>query len=598
MKFRSPFSEETGIAVSHGARQPAASEARGIGSPRTVAGIPLIHLAVLVAVALPYFTNLGVSSLWDSNESFYAVTPLEMLQSGNFIAPTFNAEVRAQKPPLTYWPIALCYRLFGVSEFSVRLPGAFAASGLLLFVYLTGRLLFSTRVALISLVLTGTTIRIFLLARKLPIDILLLFFLAGTGYFLARGIARNSSRSWMAAYGLTALGFLTKGPIAVVIPFGACVVWALWSGALGFKQMRLAPGLLLFAALVLPWYVLVYRHSGWVYIAPFFLRDNLGRYATQELGPSRGPFYYAGVYLMEFFPWSLLSIPALACLWRIRGAVDLRRSLAWGFPLTWSLLVFVFFTASRNKQEYYIAPMYPMMALIVAAAFDQQLISAAQGTARLWRRAWKPALIAIAALFFCTGIALPFLIGGAIPGIGAFLRFGPSAVLLTCAAALAYCTATRGAGSAILVLASCWWLLLLAVPAFYLAAVEPFRPIRSLCAGLRPELSPGDEVGYYRAAAPSMLFYLRRPIFEEYQPEKMVRIFQSPKRVFCIMSASDRNYFVNERRLVLHVLDRRPQLVSRIRDLKDEKSRMDRELVLVSNQPVDYGAAADRREAP
>jgi hypothetical protein len=239
-----------------------------------------------------------------------------------------------------------------------------------------------------------------------------------------------------------------------------------------------------------------------------------------------------------------------------------------------------------------------MMALIVAAAFDQQLISTGQGTAQLWRRAWKPALITIAALFFCAGIVLPFLIGGAIPGIGAFLRFGPSAVLLTCAVGLAYCIARRGAGHAILVLAACWWLLLLAVPAFYLAAVEPFRPIRSLCAGLRPELSPGDEVGYYRAAAPSMLFYLRRPIFEEWKAERMVRIFESPKRVFCIMSVSDRNYFVNERKLVLHVMDRRPQLVSRIRDLKDEKSRMDRELVLVSNRPADSGAAADSREAP
>jgi 4-amino-4-deoxy-L-arabinose transferase-like glycosyltransferase len=565
---------------------------------RARTGVPLIHIVVFAAVALPYFVNLGASSLWDSNESFYAVTPLEMIQSGDFLAPTFNSQPRAQKPPLTYWPIALCYRLFGVSEFSVRLPGAFAAAGLMLFVYLTGRLLFSPRAALISIVLTGTTMRIFLLARKLPIDILLLFFLAGTGYFVIRGIERDSTRDWLAAYALAALGFLTKGPVAVVIPFGACVVWSLWSGSPGFRKMRLARGILLFSVLVLPWYVLVYLHSGWVYIAPFLVRDNLGRFATEGLGPSRGPFYYAGVFLAEFFPWSILSVAALAQLWRVRKTLDLRHNLAWGFPLTWSLLVFAFFTASQNKQEYYIAPMYPMMALVLAAALDLSLASAEDAAVATWRKIWRPSLSVIAVLLLFGGLSLPFLIGAVIPGAGAVLKFGPTIVLLACVAALVWKIAWRRPADCVALLLVCWWFLLLAVPALYLPAFEPFRPIRSLCADLKPMLSPGDEVGYYRAAAPSMLFYLRRPIFEEWKSEKMVRIFQSSKRVFCVMSEADRDFFVGSRRLVLHVLDRRPQPVSRFRDIRDAKSRIGRELVLVSNQPLDLGAAAGRREAP
>src|SRR5512135_2726077 len=109
----------------------------------------------------------------------------------------------------------------------------------MVFVYLTGRLLFSPRVALVSLMFTGTTTRVMLLARKLPIDILLLFFLAGTGYFLIRGIARNSTPGWLLAYAFSALGFLTKGPIAVIIPFGTVALWAAWSRGLNLKEMRL-----------------------------------------------------------------------------------------------------------------------------------------------------------------------------------------------------------------------------------------------------------------------------------------------------------------------------------------------------------------------
>ena len=86
-------------------------------------GAPFV---VLAAVALPYFIHLGTSSLWDANEAFYAETPREMLESGDYLAPRFNHQLRPQKPPLTYWLVLASYNLFGVSEFAVRLPGALA----------------------------------------------------------------------------------------------------------------------------------------------------------------------------------------------------------------------------------------------------------------------------------------------------------------------------------------------------------------------------------------------------------------------------------------------------------------------------------------
>src|SRR5262249_7771877 len=106
-----------------------------------------VQVIIITAVALPYFVNLGASSLWDANESFYAETPREMMESGDYLAPQFNYQPRAQKPPLTYWLILLSYQLLGISEFAVRLPGALAALGILLFTYGIGRSLFSPTAA-------------------------------------------------------------------------------------------------------------------------------------------------------------------------------------------------------------------------------------------------------------------------------------------------------------------------------------------------------------------------------------------------------------------------------------------------------------------
>ena len=147
---------------------------------------------VLAAVALPYFIHLGTSSLWDANEAFYAETPREMLESGDYLAPRFNHQLRPQKPPLTYWFVLASYNLFGVSEFAVRLPGALAALGVIVFTFGIGRALFSPFAGILAAVMIGTTPRFFILARKLPIDILLLFWLTGSAYFFVHALRRPS----------------------------------------------------------------------------------------------------------------------------------------------------------------------------------------------------------------------------------------------------------------------------------------------------------------------------------------------------------------------------------------------------------------------
>ena len=83
--------------------------------------------ALLLAAVVPYFLNLGVSSIWDANEAFYAQTPREMIETGDYVTPSFNFQLRMNKPVLSYWNVAASYRLFGVSEWSERVPIALGA---------------------------------------------------------------------------------------------------------------------------------------------------------------------------------------------------------------------------------------------------------------------------------------------------------------------------------------------------------------------------------------------------------------------------------------------------------------------------------------
>ena len=106
-----------------------------------------------------------------------------------------------------------------------------------------------------------------------------------------------------------------------------------------------------------------------------------------------------------------------------------------------------------------------------------------------------------------------------------------------------------------------------------------------------------DQVGYFRATAPSMAFYLRRPIFEEFDPEAMARRFQSQDRVYCLLTEKEYNHFVGSEDIILYILDRRPRLMANMRVLLGQESWAEQELLLVSNRPFEE-AAPEGRQTP
>lgn len=536
---------------------------------------PLVHALLVTLLALPYFVNLGVSSLWDANEAFYAETPREMMVTGDYLAPRFNFEPRVQKPPLTYWVVLLSYRAFGVGEFAVRFPGALAALGVLLFCYGAARSAYGPRAGLAAAAIAATTARIFILARRLPIDILLLFFLTGALFFILRALRRDGRGPWVPVYLFLGLAIMTKGPVALVIPAAALGGWRLLAG----QRAKVHPlvGTAILAAVVLPWYLAVWQAHGWDYIAPFFLSDNLGRFATETLGPSRSVFYYIHVFLSDFFPWSLLLAAALVSWRRLRREASAGSSPGW-LLLCWACVVFLLFSLSKNKQEYYIAPMYPACAVLIAGALVR-LPGLRPG------RTWAWAYGGAAALMLGLSLALPFVFTAFMPALPPLLLYGPTVLFGAGALAVGACIVRRRRGLSFAALALSLWSVYLLGAAAYIPALEALRPVKGFCRVIARQWRPeaGDSAGFYRASLPSMVFYLERPIFQETDPEGMLGRFRSPGRVFCILSRADYEYFIG-RGADLHIIDQGPHFSLRFGSLLQKGKFPGRQLILVSNR--------------
>jgi 4-amino-4-deoxy-L-arabinose transferase-like glycosyltransferase len=575
----------------------------------------LMHAAVLLAISLPYVINLGTSSIWDANEAFYAETPREMLATGDYLAPHFNFQPRVQKPPLTYWAILVSYKIFGVNEFAVRLPSALAAIGISLFSYGIARLLYSSRAALIAAVISATTARIFILARRLPIDILLLFFLMGTLFFLIRAIQERKTGPWAMAYLWTSLGFMVKGPIALIIPGGACFLWALWSRRLKWSEAHLLRGAAIFVAVAVPWYVWVFIKHGWMYIAPFFLRDNLGRFAAETMGPSRGLFYYFSVGATDFFPWSVLFLCALWMLWIFRKAEQPFKSLTFGLPLTWCVLTFILFSLSKNKQEYYIAPIYPVAAVILAGVLDKTMQKKSAAAASIpdqdpgipevknaiesnWASRiywWRRFFAFLVLLLFMLSWLAPYVFRSFMPNVRLMLHYAPSLVLIAGCLILVWSIIRRKLEQCFQVLAVVLWTIFMMFALTYLPSMEQYRPVKRFCRLIEKQMSKEDEIGSFRTALPSMVFYLRRPVFEENSITRMEQKLRSQKRVFCILAEKDYNYFVGKRDLGIYVLDRHSRFALRLSTLLNADQFPGEELLLISNRSCSIAKSSEDR---
>src|SRR5208337_4366791 len=95
---------------------------------RSSTGRTVLHLAFLALLSYLFlFHNLGSYSLKEPDEGRYAEIPREMVETGDYIVPHLDYVRYFEKPPLLYWATALSFRIFGLSEWSARLPNALAA---------------------------------------------------------------------------------------------------------------------------------------------------------------------------------------------------------------------------------------------------------------------------------------------------------------------------------------------------------------------------------------------------------------------------------------------------------------------------------------
>jgi 4-amino-4-deoxy-L-arabinose transferase-like glycosyltransferase len=325
----------------------------------------------LLVCGFVWFAGLEYRGLAMPDEGRYADIAREMLDANDWVTPRLNGLKYLEKPPLQYWGTAGAFALFGFDEWTARLWPAITGFLCLAFTaFAARRLAPGAPWAPTALMLAGCW-GYFLGGQFLTLDMGLTFFLTaamlGFALSLRDGLPPGAQRNWMLlAWAAAACAVLSKGLVGIVIPGLALLAYmAIERDLSPLRRLHWVPGLALFAAIVLPWFVLVQQRNP-EFFHFFFVHEHFERYALSNHHRPGPWWYFAPVLLVGLWPWTPAVPAALARAWKAPAADGFRLDR---FLVIWASVVIVFFSASQSKLPGYVLPAVPALLLLFARHF-------------------------------------------------------------------------------------------------------------------------------------------------------------------------------------------------------------------------------------
>lgn len=343
-------------------------------SPLTAAFSRHTWTLLAIAIAIAWFASLDVRKLQHPDEGRYAEVAREMVATGDWITPRLNGIKYFEKPPLQYWLTAAAFRAIEVDEWTARLPGALAGFLTILVVGYVGSIIASTTAGAYAALAYAGCVWPFGMSHLVSLDALLTFWLsAALGAFLLaqHGFAdARRRRGWMlVAWAATAGGVMTKGLVALVIPFATLVIHTLVTrDRAPWTRIEFLRGLALFLLLAAPWFVVVSARNP-EFARFFFIHEHFERFLTTEHRRTGAWWYFLPLLAIGLLPWTGVFLWGLRRSWNEPVAAG---SFAWTrFCLIWCAFVLVFFSISGSKLPSYILPLFPAAALVLGLELER-----------------------------------------------------------------------------------------------------------------------------------------------------------------------------------------------------------------------------------
>ena len=330
---------------------------------------------VLLTLLLAVYAMGLFSGLLENDSAQFAVMSMRMFQEGDFLTLFKGTEPYLDKPHLHYWLAAASYAVFGIYEFSYKLPGFMALLLAAYSVFKLAQLLYSVPIARAATLIFLSAQTIVLSAIDLRTDAVLTGFVALSLWQFIAFAERPNWRPMVFGALAAAMAFSTKGHLALVMIgfplLGHLIFNRQWS-LLWRKEVLLgvAAFVLGICPILYAYYVqfdlhpeLVIRgvsdRSGIFFI---LFEQSFERMSGQGMG-SNSPdyFFFFHTFLWAFLPFTPLAIYLFVKRFKTVKANDKTQGLLYG-----ALAILLLISFAQFKLPHYLNSSIPLWAVLVA----------------------------------------------------------------------------------------------------------------------------------------------------------------------------------------------------------------------------------------
>jgi 4-amino-4-deoxy-L-arabinose transferase-like glycosyltransferase len=339
--------------------------------------------SLLAVASVVLLARLGAAELW-TMEGRWAGICAHMIDSGDYFHPYLFGDPYYDKPLLSYWLMIGAARVLGrLNEAALRLPSVLAGLLSLWCLYRLGKARFDRATGLTATALLASTYMFVFWSRVASADMLNV---AGTLAAVTWYFERREHPGFVTAavfFALLAATALMKGlvgpAIAVLVLLPDVAREGRWRAVL---RPYLVPALLCGAAVYFAPFLVSsatrpqgYGESG---LAMVF-QENVARYFDPF--DHEEPFYiYLGVLPVYLLPWTIfLPFVLLSLVRRWRSATAASR-----WPALACLLILILLTGSGSRRAYYLLPIVPFAALMIAEWLRNEEAAARWATLSAW----------------------------------------------------------------------------------------------------------------------------------------------------------------------------------------------------------------------
>lgn len=296
------------------------------------------------------------------------------------------------KPHLPFWLTALSFKIFGVSNFSYKLPGILV---FFLGVYYTFKFAFHNygkQTAWISVAILCTSFHSILSNFDVRAEPYLTGFIIASLYYFDRFVREKSFKTLLFASFFAGLAIMTKGIFAILpIAFGLGghflfkrdwkgLLNPLWLVAIALILLFITPELYsLYVQFDLQPDKVVFDQQNVSGLRFFFWDSQFGRFFnTAPIKGSGDVFFFLHTLLWAFLPWGILFYIAIVYKWKVNFKRKEKEMMTW----FGSILTILIFSLSKFQLAHYTNIIFPFMA-IICADFISNLVSK-KGALKNW----------------------------------------------------------------------------------------------------------------------------------------------------------------------------------------------------------------------